>query len=65
MSTLAKEFEHIKRHVTYPTGKSELVAACNNMMDVPADDKDWFTRTLPERSYKSAEEVMTELVRRV
>jgi len=35
------------------------------MMDVPSADKEWFTKTLPEGNYKSADEVVSSLLKKV
>jgi hypothetical protein len=53
--------KHIKEHVSYPTTKKALVEACNMMSDVPKWDKDWFEKNLPDKEYKTAEEVMKAL----
>lgn len=52
--------EHLN-HVAYPASKQELVEACGKMSDVQEKDKEWFTETLPEKIYKSAEEVKQAL----
>lgn len=44
-------------HVTYPASKDDLVKACNEMSDVPENDKRWFMENLPEKNYQSAEDV--------
>ncbi len=62
MSTLASELGHLKNHVKYPTNKKDLVATCNNMMDVPAADRDWFAKSVPEGNYKNPEEVLKVLL---
>jgi len=53
--------EHVKQHVTYPTTKNELVAACNKMYDVPEREREWFKRVLPDRTYRSSDEVIRAL----
>jgi len=47
--------------VEYPTTKTQLVEACNRMMDVPEDLREWFIKTLPEGTYKTADEVLKAL----
>ena len=53
--------EHFGRHVKYPTTKKELVAACACMSEVPKADKEWFAKTLPDKTYNSSEEVKKAL----
>jgi len=57
--------EHLKHHVKYPTDKKGLVAACNNMMDVPEGDRAWMTKTIPEGTYRGPEDVMKALLAKV
>lgn len=53
--------EHLNGHVVYPATKRQLMEACANMSDVPKEDKDWFAKSLPDRTYNSAEEVKRAL----
>lgn len=53
--------EHIRKHLTYPATKKALVEACNRMSDVPKADRDWFEKNLPDRTYKTADEVIKAL----
>lgn len=62
MSTLAQELGHLKNHVKYPASRSQVVAACNDMSDVPAADKNWVTGNLPEGNYRTPAEVVTALL---
>jgi len=64
MSKLAQELGHLKNHVTYPASRSQVVAACNDMSDVPTEDKDWVTKNLPEGNYRTPAEVVTALLAR-
>lgn len=52
---------HISDHLHYPATKAELVQACNEMADVPAEDKAWLIRNLPEGQYEGPEEVIEAL----
>jgi hypothetical protein len=65
MSNLSEELGHLKNHVQYPASRNEVVAACNNMSDVPSEDKEWFSKTLPEGRYTKADDVMTALLTKV
>lgn len=61
-SAKAIAIEHIKNHHDgFPTTKADLVAACNNMSEFSEKDKEWFTDTLSEATYESAEEVIKGL----
>lgn len=53
--------KHIKEHVNYPTSKAALMDACNRMTDIPDSDKKWFADNLPDREYKTPEDVMQAL----
>ena len=53
-----KGIMHVREHVNYPATKSVIVETCNKMMEVPKDDKEWFERTLPERTYRDPDEVI-------
>lgn len=65
MATLAEELGHLKHHVTYPANRKQVTEACNNMMDVPSADREWFSKTLPEGTYKSADDVVSAILRKV
>ena len=56
-----KMMTHIKSHVNYPTTKLALVEACNNMMEIPEEDKKWFAETLPDSAYDTPEDVLKAL----
>ncbi len=49
---------HLKEHQTYPATKAELVANCNQLEDFSKEDKEWFEKSLENRTYRSADEVM-------
>jgi len=61
LKDLETAIEHVRSHMAYPATKDELVQACNRMMDVPEEEREWFRRTLPEGTYKSPEEVLSAL----
>jgi hypothetical protein len=65
MSNLATELGHIKSHVKYPANREQVVAACNKMSDVPHDDAEWFKNSLPEGTYRSANDVINALLTKV
>jgi hypothetical protein len=65
MSNLKTELEHIKHHIKYPANKTQVMAACNNMSDVPSIDKDFVAKSLPESNYKGPEDVVKALLNKV
>ncbi len=65
MSNLKTELEHIKHHIKYPANKTQVLAACSNMMDVPSADKEWVTRSLPDGNYKGPDDVVKALMNKV
>ncbi|MDA4137031.1 MAG: hypothetical protein OK449_08590 [Thaumarchaeota archaeon] len=64
-STMAEELAHLKNHVKYPASRAQVVQACNDMSDVPASDKDWVERNLPEGNYGNATAVVSALLTKV
>ena len=56
---------HLKHDVPFPADRKAIVTACNNMSDLPADGRDWFAKTLPDGRYKSPDDVMSALLRKV
>lgn len=65
MSTMKTSLEHLKHHVEYPANRAELVAACNNMSDLPTEDRSWFDTAIPEGKYKNPEDVLKALLQKV
>jgi hypothetical protein len=56
-----KEHNKLRNEITkqkYPASKADVVA---HVKGVKADDKKWFEETLPDRTYGSADEVMSAL----
>ena len=52
---------HIKDHQDYPATKEEMIAECDNLADFSDEDKKWFSKNLPDKTYNSAEEVLKAL----
>ncbi|MGH2605153.1 MAG: hypothetical protein ACRDG5_01050 [Anaerolineales bacterium] len=48
---------HINDHVGYPISKSDFMASCGNLSHVPDETREWVGKTLPDRTYQSAEDV--------
>src|SRR5438067_11583908 len=65
MSNLKTELEHIKHHIKYPANKTQVMAACNNMSDVPTIDKDFVAKSLPESNYKGPEDGVKAILNKV
>ncbi len=56
-----KEHNKLRAEITkqkYPASKADVVA---HVKGIKADDKKWFEETLPDRTYSSADEVMSAL----
>jgi hypothetical protein len=53
--------DHLTQHQAYPATRAELIASCKDLMDFSADDKKWFSESLPEGRYASAADVMKVL----
>lgn len=56
-----KEHNKLRNEITkqkYPASKADVVA---HVKGIKADDKKWFEETLPDRTYGSADEVMSAL----
>ncbi|MEX0788580.1 MAG: hypothetical protein WD040_07260 [Anaerolineales bacterium] len=52
---------HVKEHVTYPINRKDFLASCGNLSHVPGETREWVEKTLPDRTYQSAEEVFHAL----
>jgi hypothetical protein len=52
---------HLQNHVMYPASKRTIVESCNKMEHVPASTRTWAEQRLPDRTYKSADEVVMKL----
>ncbi len=65
MGVFETSLEHLKNHIEYPASREQVVAACNNMSDVPADDRDWFSNNLPEGTYSNPEEVLSAILEKL
>lgn len=62
MGVFESSLDHLKNHVQYPASRDEVVQACNNMADFPADDRDWFNEKLPTGTYDGPSDVLTALL---
>lgn len=51
-------YEHLQRHIVYPTTKGQIVEACNRMSDVQEADRALFEKYLPDWSFNNADEVI-------
>ncbi len=64
-NTLKAAFEHLKKDIVYPATKDDILMACNNFEEIPASERDWFYRTLPDQEFSSAEDVVNSLINEV
>lgn len=62
MPAIVKAFieRHIQ-HLRYPSTKSDIVAACAGMAEMPKTDKEWIAQNLPDGTYSTADEVIRAL----
>jgi hypothetical protein len=65
MSNLSEGLRHLKNDVQYPASRGQVLAACNNMMDVQPADREWITTALPEGTYGNPGEVVSALLNKV
>jgi hypothetical protein len=65
VGNLKDSLEHLVKHVQYPTNKAGVIAACGEMSDLEATDRDWFNSTLPEGNYHAAGDVVNALIAKV
>jgi len=62
MPAIVKAYvERHVQHLTYPSTKSQLVNACNNMAKMPELDRRWIADNLPEGRYERPEDVLRAL----
>jgi hypothetical protein len=50
--------EHLQKHVTYPATRAQILAACANTPEFTEGEKKWLSDSLPEGTYRSADEVV-------
>ncbi len=50
--------DHLKKHVTYPATRQEILAACATTTEFTGGENAWFSTALPEGTYKTADEVI-------
>ena len=53
--------EHIKKHNEYPATKGDIIESCNEMSDVPKEERKWIEKSLPDRTYEESNEVIRAL----
>jgi hypothetical protein len=61
LSSRAEILAHVREHAKYPFTKSELIAFCAGMSDVPKAEREWVEQNLPDRTYSTADEVIRSL----
>lgn len=61
MQNTKAAIDHLRQHQAYPATKAELVKECNELSDFSKEDKEWFMKSLPEGTYKSADDVIGAL----
>lgn len=61
MQNMQGILEHLEKHQKYPASKDELVKECDELSDFSKGDKEWFMKNFPDKTYKSADEVIGAL----
>jgi hypothetical protein len=56
-----KEKKHLREHVTYPATRAQILAACADTPEFTAGERKWCAQSLPDRTYASADEVISAL----
>ncbi len=65
MGGFEASLDHLKNHIEYPADADVIVQACDNMSEVATDDKEWFTSTLPARTYHGPDEVLSAVMEKL
>ncbi len=65
MGAFEASLDHLKNHVEYPANAEQVIQACNNMSDVPGDDKEWFSNNLPAGTYNNPGEVISAVLEKL
>jgi hypothetical protein len=58
---MKKLSSHLKEHQKYPATRKQLLEACFDLKDFSEVEKKWFITTLPDRTFKSADDVVSAL----
>jgi len=61
MLNVAGAINHLRSDQAYPANKAQLLAECDNLSDFSEEDKKEFAEKLPDRTYNSADEVISAL----
>lgn len=61
MKDIKNAIKHLREDQEYPATKAGLVSACFELSDFSEEDKKWFVENLPEKTYNSADEVISAL----
>ena len=65
MGGVEASLSHLKNDVEYPASAETIMAACNNMSDVPADDKEFFANNLPAGTYSGPDQVINAVLEKI
>ena len=57
----SKAAKHMKDHVKYPASRAAILAACADTPEFTGEEKRWLSDNLPDRTYASADDVVTAL----
>ena len=60
---MKKVSSHLLQHQSYPATRAELITSCFNLEDFSAVEKKWFIASVPNRKFKSADEVVAAITK--
>ena len=58
---LEKARSHLQKHVSYPATRGDILAACAQTPEFTESEKRWFSDSLPEGNYASADDAIRAL----
>jgi len=58
---VSKAVAHFREHVKYPASRSVVLAACADTPEFTSAEKKWIANNLPERTFASADDVVSSL----
>ena len=58
---MKKVSAHLREHQGYPASRAELITSCFDLADFSVVEKKWFIAAVPNRKFKSADEVVAAI----
>ena len=62
---MSKELStHLREHVSkWPATREDIVSACNNISDIPDEERKWVLKNLPAGTYDAPEDAEQVMLR--